>query len=236
MIPKIIVPVEVEPITIEEARQHLEAQSYGDSDVDPADDAMIEAMIGAAREHCENFLGLSLATKTLEIALDQFPRVHKRYPWLYAQHRSHHREDYAIELPMGPVREIVSIFVPAQAEFTSDDVDSDATADAPVWADGEVNPDNYALDNYSLPGKVTPVSSWPTIATATNAVKIRYLAGYGVDSDGGEPLPKAIRSAILLVLGDLMKNRENDVAGSTSPGTTTAEALMRPLRVRLGMA
>ena len=76
MTPKVITPPDVEPITLEQARAHLEAASYGDSDGDPIDeldDLMIMGLVAAAREHCEDFLGLSLSPRVLEIALDNFP-------------------------------------------------------------------------------------------------------------------------------------------------------------------
>lgn len=216
--PKVIVAPTEEPITIAQARAHLEAAAYEDSDVDPIDDAMIEGWLGAAREMCEQFLGLSLARQTLEIAMDSFPTLALD-------------GGTAIELPRGPVLEVVQIMTPADDEFTSDDVDSDEAADAAVFADGEVNPDQYTLDNYTNPNRVAPVSSWPVITTATNAIKIRYLAGYGEDSDG-EPMPRAARAAILVTLAHLYANR-GDEAVELPP---TALALLRPLRVRLGMA
>jgi len=203
MTPKVIVAPIAEPLTVEECRQHLEAQSYGDSDVDPTDDAMIEAMASAAREHCENFTGLAFSTRTLEIALDEFPSS---------------SDGLAIELPMGPVREVLSV----------------------SWgdeSDDELAATDFTLNDYVSPAMLTPVAaSWPTVTAATNVIKIRYLAGYGVDTDGGEALPKALRQAVLLTLGDLYCSRENATAGTTSAVATTAEALMRPLRVRKGMA
>lgn len=222
MTPKVISAATEEPVSVEEARAHLEAQSYGDSDVDPADDTMIDAMIGAAREHCENFLGISLATRTIEVALDSFPLA---------------AAGLAITLPMGPVREILSIMAPAEANYTSDDVDSDAAAELDIYADGQVNPAVYVLDDYAFPAVLKPVGAgWPSITASTNAIRIRYLAGYGVDSDGGEPIPKAIRAAILLTLGDLYANRESSADKQFYSLPTSAEALMRPLRIRLGMA
>jgi hypothetical protein len=71
MRPKIIAQPVVEPLTIDECRAHLEAQRYDDTTIDDADDAMIGGLLAAAREHCEQFLGLSLAPCTLEIALDR---------------------------------------------------------------------------------------------------------------------------------------------------------------------
>lgn len=213
--PKVITAPTEEPITIEEARAHLEAPAYDDTDVDPIDETMIDAWLGAAREMCEQFLGLSLAPQTLEIALDRFPTTKID-------------GSTVVELPFGPVREVVEIMTPA-GEFDTDDVDSDTAADEPVFADGEVNPDVYVLDTYSQPARLVAVSAWPIITAATNAIKVRYTAGYG---DGGEPLPKSCRAAILVILAHLYANR-GDEAAELPP---TAEALLRPLRVRMGMA
>lgn len=200
--PKIIEAPLAEPITVEEARSHLEAPAYNDSDVDPVDDTMIEGWLAAAREHCESFLGLSLSTRTLEIALDVFPTA-KDIGGL------------AIDLPMGPVRDVLSV----------------------SWGDGsdeEMANDAFILDSYRRPNQLKPIDiTWPVIVSATNAVKVRYLAGYGVDSDGGEPLPKAIRAAILLMLGHLYEHRGDEGDAVLPPAV---QNLLRPLRVRLGMA
>ncbi len=221
MTPKVIAGSVIEPVTLEETRAHLEAASYGDSDTDPSDDAMIEAWISAAREHCENFLGLKLATRTLEIALDSFPTT----------------APLGIELPMGPVREVISIMAPAEANYTSDDVDSDAAAEIEIYADGQVNPAVYVLDDYVSPAVLKPTgTAWPTITAATNAIKIRYVAGYGVDSDGGEALPAVIRAAILLMVGHFYANREDTGPNTLASIPNGVEALLRPLRIRLGMA
>jgi uncharacterized phiE125 gp8 family phage protein len=202
---------EVEPLTIEECRAHLEAQRYddSDSDVDAIDDAMILAWASAAREHCENFLGLSLAPQILEAALDEFPST---------------RVDgtTAIELPRGPVREIVSVIGGELSSEGSAGSESDGTF--------ILMPTDYILDDYSV-----PAAGWPA-ASGVNAVKIRYWAGYGVDSDGGTALPWAIRAAMLLILGHLFANREDSTEKALTSIPNGAEALMRPLRVRLGMA
>ena len=199
--PKVIVAPDAEPITVAEARVHLEAQAYEDSDVDPLDDAMIEAMLGAARESCEAFLGLSLATKTLEIALDTFPD-----------------DGEPVDLPFGPVREILS------ASWGDE-------------SDQELDVADFVLDNYRSPNQMRQTAGWPSVTSSPNSIKVRYLAGYGVDSDGGEVLPKAIRTAILLLTGHYFANREAvNIGNITSELPWGVEALLRPLRVRLGMA
>jgi uncharacterized phiE125 gp8 family phage protein len=194
--PAVIEGPEFEPITVAEARKHLEAQQYEDSDIDPLDDAQIEGMLAAAREACEDFLGLSLATKTLEIALDTFPD-----------------DGEAVDLPFGPVREIQSV------SWGND-------------SDQELDLADFVLDSYRKPNQLrtTATSGWPAVTEYPNVIKVRYLAGYGVDSDGGQELPKVLRQAILVELTNLFENRGD------APLSTAAEALMRPRRVRLGMA
>ena len=68
MTPKIIDQPFTEPLTIEECRAHLRIQPYEvDSDgvgTHP-DDTLIMVYQSAAREYCENFLGVTLASKTL---------------------------------------------------------------------------------------------------------------------------------------------------------------------------
>jgi uncharacterized phiE125 gp8 family phage protein len=203
MKPRVIVQPDGELLTIEECRAQLNVTPYvldSDGAGTHPDDALIMAMLGAAREHCENFLGLSLVQRTYEIALDSFP--------IGAM---------GIELPMGPVVSVESVVVGEE--------DSDSLVDAGT----------YIFDVFSAPGRIVPVTTWPLMFPASNAVRIRYVAGYGDDTDS-EPLPFAIRAAILLMLGHLYKNREDTVEGVISSLPNGVEALLRPLRVRLGMA
>jgi uncharacterized phiE125 gp8 family phage protein len=194
MTPKVISVEGEEPLTVAECRTHLEAQAYEDSDVDLLDDAMIEGFRDAAVEHCANFLGLTLITSTLEIALDEFPD-----------------DDEPIDLPLGPVRSIVSV----------------------SWgdeSDDELDAADFVLDNYRKPAQLKAATTWPDLTAYPNILKVRYIAGYGVDSDGGEALPKIIRAAILVELTNLYENRGDEMI------STHAANLLRPMRVRLGMA
>jgi hypothetical protein len=99
-----------EPVTIDEARGQCEATAYGDSEVDPIDDAKFAIWIAAAREHCENFLGLSLAPKVLQAAYGAFPLsygVGSAYPHCYPYGRRSPAVmayENGLILPMGPVR------------------------------------------------------------------------------------------------------------------------------------
>jgi len=204
-----------EPVTVEEARQHLEAQPYGDSDIDPLDDAMIDDMIAAARERCEDFLGLSLSRRTLEIGLDTFPTCSSRH----RHSRDDRRRELGISLPMGPVIAIVSV----QWGDESDQILGD---------------DSFVFDRYRSANTLLPIaSSWPSFTgLAPNALKIRYLAGYGEDSDATLKIPAATKRAILLTVGHFYEHRSDVEDGSVVDLPMGAKALLRPKRVRLGMA
>ena len=79
-----------EPITLEEAWQHLRIDTYG-SPLASDDDSWLQNIgIPAARMWAEGYTGLSLAPQTLELVADAFP------------------SDY-FELPFGPVQYIESI-------------------------------------------------------------------------------------------------------------------------------
>lgn len=77
--------------------------------------------------------------------------------------------------------------------------------------------------------ELSPVSSmwpWEGGSLRTDAGRIRYRAGY-------ETLPAPIRVAILLMVGDLYRNRETTAAVSMTkvPMAPTVEALLNPFRV-----
>jgi len=70
----------------------------------------------------------------------------------------------------------------------------------------------YYADTVAEPGQVVPKygESWPTTRAERNAVRVRYVAGYG---DSGSFVPAAIRQWILLRVGSLYENRESAVSG-----------------------
>lgn len=74
-------------------------------------------------------------------------------------------------------------------------------------------------------------ASWPATADRPNAVMMTMTVGYGATA---EDVPAPIRSAILLMVGDLYRNRETTGQGSATLGTipmsTTVEALLAPYR------
>lgn len=100
------------------------------------------------------------------------------------------------------------------------------------------DPGTWLLDDFSQPARIfSTATCWPQITppAAPNNIRIRYTAGYPADSDGST-VPMNIKQAIMLTMADWYKNREdsNDVQTYNIPNS--AEALLRPMRVLLGMA
>lgn len=63
-----------------------------------------------------------------------------------------------------------------------------------------------------LPGERVlrdPDASWPAISTRKNAVTIQFTSGY-------DTVPASIKQAILLLIGDWFRNRENTIVGQTT--------------------
>jgi len=193
----------IEPITLDEARDHLRVTPSEDSPTSHPDDDIIMLQLGAAREWCENYIKRSIAQKTLELALDSFPTNGK------------------IELQMPPVISVMSV----------------------SYSDGDGNQQTVSSSDYVLNDYVDPPllvlatgATWPTTDNSVNAIKIRYLTGYTLDFDSPDsnPFPKAIRAAILLLLGHWYANRE--LIGSPTVMQYAVESLLLPYRLRTSMA
>jgi uncharacterized phiE125 gp8 family phage protein len=87
---RVVTPPTTEQITLAEARLHLRVTDDGDSPPTHPDDTLIQALITAARDYCEQNLARSLAPQTCEVILDAFP-------------------DNEIQLPAPPITSIVSV-------------------------------------------------------------------------------------------------------------------------------
>jgi uncharacterized phiE125 gp8 family phage protein len=190
-----------ECIGIDECRAHLEAQAYGDTDIDTLDDTMILGWLKAAREWAEQFTGLAFIEREYEGALDEFPAD----------------VDY-VEIPIGPVISVTSITTGRATSSESDDAEV-----------------GFVFDDFSAPARLYPETSWPTVTSAVNGVRVLFTAGYGVSTDA-PVLPWTVRAGILLILGHLYATRETNTEKALSDVPMGAEAMLRQSRVRLGMA
>ncbi len=203
-------------IPLETCRQHLELVAIdGDSnDESHPDDALILGFLAAAVDYAEEYTGLSLTERLLEMALDTFPRG-------------------AIVLKKPPVVEIVSFSNQEASEFGSE---------------GEMDiGDNFILDDYQNPPQLLPVGSWPTLTRSPNQIKILYRVGYRrelVDGDSdnptsesdAKPLPKAIRQAILLLMGHFYENRNDSAEKALTSIPMGVSALLGIKRIETSFA
>lgn len=78
-----------EPITLEEARLHLKLDAEGSPASHP-DDALIETLITAARQHVERYTYLAVAERQVEARVTAF-------------------DDDGVDIPVSPVQSIVSV-------------------------------------------------------------------------------------------------------------------------------
>lgn len=99
-----------------------------------------------------------------------------------------------IRIPIPPLQSVTSIVY--------DNVDGDEET---------MSSDLYTVDNRNEPGWVFS-DSWPSTFAGINAVRVRFVAGYGAAS----AVPEAIKAAILLLVGSLYDNRNEVVIGQTA--------------------
>lgn len=161
----------VEPLTIAEAKLHCR--------VDGSDeDALITALIVAAREQAEHETGRALVTQTWELVHDEFPE--------------------AFVLRRAPIQSVTSI------KYLDDATGAEQTLD----------PADYLLDKDSEPGYVVPAygKAWPATWPVPNAVRVRYVCGYGLAA----AVPVAIKQWMLLAIGTMYAQRETMIAGQVA--------------------
>lgn len=100
---------------------------------------------------------------------------------------------------------------------------------------------DYYVDAASEPGWVVPVTVWPSTLDAINAVEIQFIAGYlpGTDSpiDLAANIPFNIKAGLLLMIGNLYENREENVINAIAYKIPTgADMLFRRHKFDLSMA
>lgn len=72
-----------------------------------------------------------------------------------------------------------------------------------------LDPSAYIVDDHSEPACLLASDAWPVTKAASNAVLVRYVAGYAT----AQAVPDTIKSWMLLCIGMLYANRESVVPG-----------------------
>lgn len=119
--------------------------------------------------------------------------------------------DTPIELPKPPLQSITSI-----KYIDRDGVEQTLTG--------------FQEDTSTEPGRVAPAfdESWPDTREVLNAVKIRYVAGFGAAA----AVPNGIKVAIQQMVSGWFENREATSVLRITETPMSAEHLMRPHRAR----
>jgi uncharacterized phiE125 gp8 family phage protein len=169
------------------------------------DDAYIGELIGVAREFLEANTNLALLTQTITHVLPRFPRVTAQNPLA------------TIPLYKYPVQSITSI----SYHDENDAVQTIAVSGPTPGAE---------LDSTSMPSqiflKTANLAAWPTTySTRLNPVTLVYVAGYA----NAGAVPKQIKQAIKLIVGEMYEKRENYVKEKL----TAVDHLMRLVENRL---
>lgn len=124
--------------------------------------------------------------------------------------------DCAIELPRPPLISLTSV----------------AYLDASGVSQTLSSTTDYQSDLLSSPGRLLPAPGqvWPTTEyQRLNAVTIVYTAGYGA---AGSSVPRPLKQAMLLLIGQWYEHRENIVVGTIATELPMAvKMLCSPYRV-----
>ena len=180
---KMITPPTVEPLSLAELHQHLRIDTTDD-------DLILTSLIAQAREYCEAFQNKKYITQTLELVLDHFPFWYHRtdrmfwagvssqviYPHTYL-----HRHDYIEFKQCSPVQSVTSVTYYDQNGLPN-----------------ILDPSTYILDTDSFVARLALAygKSWPDIQLQpVNAVRIRFVAGYGGTSAS---VPDTVKWAMAL--------------------------------------
>ncbi len=134
-----------EPLDLAEVKNHLRVTITND-------DALIGALITAARERVESYLSRALITQTWLMTIDQWPIILDRFP----------RSD-VMDLPFAPLQAVDSV------QYV------DVTQTTQTWS-----PTLYTVDTQTEPGRLMPAYQqvFPPILYVPNAIQVQYASGY----------------------------------------------------------
>ncbi len=153
---KLITAPTVEPITLQETKDHLRVDGT-------TDDALISALILAARQHLDGrdgWLGRALMAQTWDYTLDEFPPG-----------------DF-IRLPLAPVQSVTSI------SYTDTDGASQTFSSASYALGADLDWQPRVNLGYGL--------TWASTRGVPDAVTVRFVAGYANANAVPAPIKAAL--------------------------------------------
>lgn len=154
----------LEPVTLEQARAHLRLDAVGSPPTHP-DDALVTALIVAARQRIENETGRALIAQQWEMVADGFAADEKG----------------RIALPRQPVLSVDQVrYVDSDGVTQTFGLESPVTSWRLIGKDGAILVPGYNI-------------AWPSARAQDDAVRIAFTAGYGEEAaDVPAPLKAAM--------------------------------------------
>ena len=180
---QLIIPPVQEPVSLAEAKLHLRVDF-------PDDDALIVAIVTAARQHAEMLTRRQFVTARWKFVLDRFPGVGRNGAVVQAAGEPFFLPGNAILLPKSPLQTVLGI----------DYLDAGNVLQTLPEAD-------YVVDAACEPARITPVAgaTWPITLPQIAAVSVLFDAGYG----DAAAVPEGIKAWIKLRVGSLYEHRED---------------------------
>jgi hypothetical protein len=190
-----------EPVTLAQAKAQLVVDTTDD-------DALISALITAARQYCEKQMQRAIFNRSIVMAYDFFP-----YPSLHGSIGINDRHtlyglywrQFALKLAYPACESVESI--------TYTDLSGNTQT---------VGSSLYYVDTFSEPARIVPNPGlyWPyTQSYLPGSVQITYTAGTWGDGVEVNNCPQAICQAILLLVGYWYRQRD---AATTNPDKANA--------------
>lgn len=208
-----VVQPTAEPLSLDEVKLHLRV------DGDDEDD-WITPQITAARQAAENFCNRYIAEQGVEMRVPGWPYC--GWVWNSPWGGGFHNRDTFLLPGSDPARDVEIKYI---------DIDG---------AEQTLDPAVYSLDQFRAPSTIGTAynQSWPPARNEQGAIRVTYTAGYSVPGASPEPypLPAAIRSAMLLLIGNWYENREAvNIGNITSEIPMGVQHLLQPYRLSLGV-
>lgn len=208
---KITTQPTIEPISIEEAKEHLRLD-------DDIDDIPVLTYVKAARLWAEKYTGRSFITRTIQQFVDSSAStLDPLYEGMRTGILSKPYSNY-IELAASPAITVTSINY-------YNDSDTQST-----WATS-----NYYVDNVSDLGRIylRDTGTFPTDLRAANGLEINYTAGYG---SARSDVPSDIKLAMLQYMTFAYEHRGEQEGSTTPMMPKILNTLLSPYKImRLGV-